>query len=249
MNKIQVEFLGSGDAFGGGGRLQPCIYIRSAAGRFLLDCGATSLPAMKRSKINPNEIEIIMISHLHGDHFGGIPFFMLDAQLIGKRSQPIIIAGPPGIEQRSKEAMEVMFPGSSKVQQKFSVEYIELLPGTATMIKNIEVTPFSVLHPSGAPSLALRLGIAGKIIAYTGDTEWTDSLIQACRGADLAISEAYFFEKKVKFHMDYKTIIAKKNELGVKRLVITHMSEDMLKKIEEAEIACEYADDGKVFYI
>ena len=244
MGKIQVEFLGSGDAFGGGGRLQACIHIKSAGSRFLLDCGATSLPAMKRHDINPNEIEMIMISHLHGDHFGGIPFFMLDAQLISKRSQPLIIAGPPGIEQRSKEAMEVMFPGSSKVQQKFLVEYM-----ICPVLRCIEVTSYPVQHPSGAPSLALRLRLADRIIAYTGDTEWTDSLIPACREADLVISEAYFFEKKVKFHMDYKTIIEKKDELGVKRLVITHMSEDMLKKIEEAELACEYADDGKILYI
>lgn len=249
MKQIQVRFLGSGDAFGCGGRLQPCIQIGLGGLRFLLDCGATSLPAIKRYYINPNEIEMIIISHLHGDHFCGIPFFILDAQLISKRSQPLIIAGPPGIEQRCKEAMEVMFSGSSKIQQKFSIEYVELLPGAVRTLYGIEVASYSVQHPSGAPSLALRFNIAGKIIAYTGDTEWTDNLIPACREADVVITEAYFFEKKVKFHMDYRSMMGKKDELGIKRMIITHMSEDMLEKIGEAEVECEYADDGKVFYI
>lgn len=247
MGKIEVKFLGSGDAFGSGGRLQSCIHIKSDHNQFFLDCGASVLPAIRRFDIDPNDIEAIMISHLHGDHFCGIPFFILDAQLISKRSKPLVILGPEGIMKRANEAMEVLFTGSSKVQQKFTLEYLELQPDSVQKYKEIVIKPFLAEHPSGAPSLALRIFIEGKTIAYTGDTEWTDNLISACEGADLLISEAFVYDRKIKYHMDYQSIYAKKEELGIKKLIVTHMGQEMLQRIKEVE--CDYAEDGKIFEI
>ena len=95
--EIKIRFLGTGDAFGHGGRLQPCILVETPLRRFLVDCGATATIAMHRYGILPNDIDLILISHLHGDHFGGLPFFILDAQLHSKRRAPLTIAGPEGI--------------------------------------------------------------------------------------------------------------------------------------------------------
>src|SRR2546427_537766 len=93
METIQVRFLGSGDAFGSGGRLQTCICIKATTSTFLVDCGASSLIALRRFGVTPNDIDMILLTHLHGDHFGGIPFFILDAQLISKRSRPLDCRG------------------------------------------------------------------------------------------------------------------------------------------------------------
>jgi ribonuclease BN (tRNA processing enzyme) len=112
---MRIQFLGSGDAFGSGGRFNTCILVEAAAGVFLIDCGASSLIAMRRFRVVPNRIGTIFISHLHGDHFGGLPFFILDAQLVSRRVEPLTIAGPPGLRQRLAEAMEAFFPGSSRV--------------------------------------------------------------------------------------------------------------------------------------
>src|SRR5262249_33892577 len=87
-----VRFIGSGDAFGSGGRFQTCILLEGNTESALIDCGASSLVALKASGINPSTMGSILITHLHGDHFGGIPFFILDAQF-AKRTQPLIIAG------------------------------------------------------------------------------------------------------------------------------------------------------------
>ncbi|MGD8765925.1 MAG: MBL fold metallo-hydrolase, partial [Desulfobacteraceae bacterium] len=99
MTQVSVRFLGSGDAFGSGGRLQTCIYVKSEAAKFLIDCGASSLISMKQYGVSLLDVETILISHLHGDHFAGIPFFILDSQLISHRIDPLIIAGPPGLEE------------------------------------------------------------------------------------------------------------------------------------------------------
>ncbi len=244
METIQVRFLGSGDAFGSGGRLQTCICIKTTTSTFLVDCGASSLIALRRYGVAPNDIDMILLTHLHGDHFGGIPFFVLDAQLISKRSRPLVIAGPPGTKKRVVEAMEIFFPGSSQVQQKFSLDIRELTSDQPQAMGEVIVTAYRVQHASGDPSLALRIECNGKSITYTGDTEWIETLLPAAKGADLLIAEAYYFEKKVKFHLDFHTLMAHLDELQPKRLIVTHMSEDMLARLEK--LPCEYAEDGKL---
>jgi ribonuclease BN (tRNA processing enzyme) len=240
--KVRVRFLGSGDNFGSGGRFQTCIHVDAGKSRFLIDCGASSLIPMKREKIRSDEIDLILISHLHGDHFGGIPFFILDAQLISRRETPLVIAGPPGLTRRVREAMEVFYPGSSGVERKFAVEYVEMTEGEHRQIGGLAVFPVRVIHGSGAPAYALRVECAGKVIAYSGDTEWTDALRQVADGADLFICESYGFDKQMKNHLNYRTLMSHRSDLRCKRLMITHLGEASLKRM--GEIALEVAADG-----
>jgi ribonuclease BN (tRNA processing enzyme) len=244
MSEIRVRFCGSGDTFGSGGRLQTCIHIVTGETQFLLDCGASALVGLKRAEVNLAEIEIILITHLHGDHFGGLPFFLLDAQLVSKRLKPLILAGPPGLAGRVREAMEILFPGSAQVKQAFAMTYIEFADRQPAKLGPLRVTPYQVVHPSGAPPFALRVECGEKVITYSGDTEWTEALVEAANGADLFICEAYFFEKKVKYHLDYQTLLAQRNQLACKRIVLTHMSDDMLGRLANLEL--EYAEDGKL---
>jgi ribonuclease BN (tRNA processing enzyme) len=246
MTDINVTFLGSGDAFGSGGRLQTCMHVDAGTTRFLIDCGTTALIAMRRFGVDPNGVDTILISHLHGDHFGGLPFLILDGQF-GRRTTPLRIAGPPGIRGRLEAAMETFFPGSTKVERKFAIEVTELAAGATTEIGALSVTPQLVTHPCGAPPFALRIGIAGKTICYSGDTEWTDALVTAAKDADLFVAEAYFWERKVKFHLDFATLWSQRAAIGARRLVVTHMSPDMLGRL--ADLPCEYAEDGKRFTI
>lgn len=247
MTKVSVKFLGSGDNFGSGGRFQTCIYVQSESAKFLIDCGASSLVAMKQFGVNLLDVDTILITHLHGDHFAGIPFFILDSQLISRRTAPLLIAGPPGLEDRIFRAMEVMFPGSSSVKQKFKITYFEIPESTPVTIGALLVSAEQVIHGSGAPSYAIRVEFDGKIIAYTGDTEWTDSLIKIASGADLFIAEAYYFEKKMKNHLNYRTLLDRRQELQCKRIILTHMSDDMLGRLDSLEF--EYAEDGKEFLV
>ncbi len=242
MSQVEILFLGSGDAFGSGGRFQTCFHVRAEATQFLIDCGASSLIAMKRFGVDPSSLDIILLSHLHGDHFGGLPFLILDAQF-SRRTRPLVIAGPPGVEARVRDAMEVLFPGSSAVQRKFIMQFAELAEGSETVLGPLSVIPYRVVHPSGAPSFALRVTCEGKVIGYSGDTEWTDTLVQAARGADLFICEAYVFEKKIKYHLDYRTLMDRRTQLGCRRLMLTHMSDDMLQRLQGLD--ADWAEDGK----
>jgi ribonuclease BN (tRNA processing enzyme) len=196
---------------------------------------------MKREGVAPTDIDTILVSHLHGDHFGGLPFLILDEQF-STRTRPLVIAGPPGIEARTTEAMEVLFPGSSGVRREFVVRFQELADGVTASAGRMRVTPFEVVHLSGAPSYALRVELEGRVITYSGDTEWTDRLIAAASGADLFICEATSFDKRVPLHLDYATILEHRSELDCKRIILTHMNTDMISRSSELEM--ETAHDG-----
>ncbi len=241
---VAVTFAGSGDAFGSGGRYQACIHVRAPGqAPALLDCGATSLSALKARGLDPGEIGTVFISHLHGDHFGGLPFLILDGQF-SRRTRPLTIAGPPGTADRLRQLMESSFPGSSGVRRRFDVNVNELAPGSTSVVAGIEVTTWEVDHPSGAPPLALRLGIGAAVIAYTGDTSWTESLAAAADGADLLVAEAYYYDKAIPYHLRHADLVTHRASLTSRRIVLTHMSADMLGRAARGLLAFEAAYDG-----
>lgn len=242
---MQVQFLGSGDAFGSGGRFHTCFHVTGRTVNFLIDCGASSLIALKARPIDRNAIQAIFVTHFHADHFGGIPFFVLDAQFFSKRTQPLHIVGPQGLATWYQRAMETAFPGSSATKPKFAVTLVELEPRRQTTVADIQVMPFQVNHgEAGGPFLAYRFEAEGHSIAYTGDTEWTDELLVAGHHADLFIAEAYFFDKKVKLHLDLDSLRMHLPQIAPKRLILTHMSDDMLARLDT--LSYETAHDGMI---
>jgi ribonuclease BN (tRNA processing enzyme) len=238
---VKVRFLGSGDAFGSGGRFQTCIHVELGTSQLLLDCGASSLIAMRRFGVDPQAIDAVILSHLHGDHFGGVPFMILDGQF-RRRTRPLVVAGPPGVESRVRDTMEVLFPGSTRVERKFDTRFVELADRVSVAVGPVNATGFEVSHASGAPPLALRIAGEGKVLTYSGDTEWTESLIDAARGADLFIAEALFYDKRVKDHLDLATLLRHRSRLDCRRLILTHMGEDMLVRLRGLPV--EAAEDG-----
>ncbi len=240
---LDFHFVGCGDAFGSGGRFNTCFHVTGDTANFLIDCGATSLVALKRAGIARNSIRTILITHFHADHFGGLPPFMLDAQFFSKRTDPLTIAGPPGLKQAYVQAMETAFAGSSGTKPKFELKLLELTERETAGIDGLAVTPFLVQHGKpGGPFFAYRIEVEDRVIAYSGDTEWTDALIDAGRNADLFVAEAYFRDKKVPLHLDLASLEARLPEINPKRLVLTHMSEDMLR--QRADVPYECAEDG-----
>jgi ribonuclease BN (tRNA processing enzyme) len=241
---MQVQFVGCGDALGSGGRFNTCFHVTGERVNFLIDCGASSLPALKRLGIARDEIDLILITHFHGDHFGGLPFLLLDAQFT-RRSRPLVVAGPAGIETKLANLMEALFEHSSKTKQRFDLSVIALEPEQSRTFGEVKVTPYPVVHgESGGPFLAYRVEAGGRVISYSADTEWTDMLIPVARGADLFIAEAYYYDKIVKNHLSLKTLEAHLPEINAKRLVLTHMSDDMLARLDELPYTA--AHDGMV---
>jgi ribonuclease BN (tRNA processing enzyme) len=241
---MQLQFIGCGDALGSGGRFNTCFHVTGETANFLIDCGASSLPAFKQRGIARDGIDLILITHFHGDHFGGLPFLLLDAQF-SRRTRPLVIAGPKGIEMRLTQVMEALFEHSSKTKPRFELSVVALEPEVTRSFGAVSVTPYPVVHgESGGPFLAYRIEAEGRIIAYSADTEWTETLIPAARDADLFIAEAYYYDRVVKNHLSLATLEAHLPDIKPKRLVLTHMSDDMLGRLET--LSHTAAHDGMV---
>jgi ribonuclease BN (tRNA processing enzyme) len=244
---MQLQFVGCGDALGSGGRNNTCFHLTGNTVNCLIDCGASSLPALKKLGIARENIDLILITHFHGDHFAGLPFFMLDAQF-SRRSRPLVIAGPEGIEMRLTQVMEALFEHSSKTKPKFDLSVVALKPEEPRTFGAVTVTPYPVVHgESGGPFLGYRIEAEDHVIAYSADTEWTETLIPLACEADLFIAEAYYYDKVVKNHLSLATLEARLPEIKPKRLVLTHMSDDMLGRLDA--LAHTAAHDGMIVEI
>jgi ribonuclease BN (tRNA processing enzyme) len=242
---MQLQFVGCGDAFGSGGRFNTCFHLVGRGINALIDCGATSLVSMNKLAINRNDIDVIFISHFHADHIGALPFFILESNYVLKRQRPHTISGPPGLKSHYAEIMEVAFPGSNSLELSFPLTLRELEIGKRNEIAPMRLTPYHVVHDDRAgPCLGFRIEAEGKVIAFSGDTQWTETLIDIGRDADLFICEAYTRDKPVTGHMALSLLEPHLGKIRPKRLVLTHMSNDMLAR--RAELPFETAEDGMI---
>ena len=225
---MHLTIIGCGDAFGTGGRLQSAYLLDLGDRKVLLDCGATTQIGFNRIGFNANEIDTVLISHLHGDHFAGLIWMLLSALYVTKRKAPLKIVGPPTIAARFTAMAEALFPDVTKTPRAFDLEFIEISAGTPYVDADLHVTAFEVRHPSGAPSHALRIKAAQRTLAFSGDTEWVDTLVPCAANADLLLIECCAVDRPMKFHLNWRTIEQHLPQLSAKRIMLTHMNADML---------------------
>jgi len=240
---IGVRFLGSGNAFADGGRSHACIHVTAPGVSLLLDCGGSSLPAIKRH-LDPAGITAIAITHLHGDHFGGIPF-LLDEQKWAGRKTPLVIGGPPSLRMRLELESQAFTIGTSREYLGFDAMYL-VLGRDEQELAGARVSAFPVKHSPQSEPHGLRVRVGGKLIAYSGDAAWSEELVALARGADLFICEATLFaaseEKTNPVHVSYETLRANRARFECDRMVLTHLGATSLAHAREMEIDC--ATDG-----
>lgn len=243
---MKLHILGCGDAFGSGGRNQSAYLIEAADRLFLLDCGPAALLAMKRVAIDPRRLDVIFLSHLHGDHFGGVPFLLIEYLYREPRTRPLTIAGPPGTEARVRRLLEVMYSGAKEIS---FLNFKILAPATPQMIEGIEVLPFRVPHQVDDISLGLKVRYQGKEILFSGDSAWTDEFIQRARGVDLFLCECSFYREQPGMHVNYQILRAHLERLECKKLLLTHLGEEMLAHSAMLDSRVSLAADGMVIEI
>jgi ribonuclease BN (tRNA processing enzyme) len=244
---MNLHILGCGDAFGSGGRNQTGYLVEASDRLFLLDCGPTTLLAMKRAGFDPGHLDAIILSHLHGDHFGGIPFFFVEYLYQKPKDNPLTIAGPPGTEERVRKLFGIMYGSGQSAKEIPPTRFEVLMPEQMQSVNGIDVFPFRVPHQTHDISLGLRVGYEGKQILFSGDSAWTDVFIVHARGVDLFLCECSFYSEQPGMHVNYFTLQANLSRLGCKKLVLTHMGEEMLAR--RNELAAISAEDGMVIEI
>lgn len=232
---MRLTIIGCGDAFGSGGRSNTCFWVEAGDATLALDFGATSLVEMKRRGLSPDSLDAIVLTHLHGDHFGGLPFLLLDCQFDSRRERPLTIIGPVGTAERIKAAQEVFFPGTSTISWRFPLHIVDLPCRQRHAFGAIEIETREVIHPSGAPATGVRMRDGDKLLGYSGDTSWTDALFGLARGCDLFVCDCLDSEDMHAPHLDLSTLIAQRARFQAGRVMLTHMSDAMLDRLDHAE--------------
>jgi ribonuclease BN (tRNA processing enzyme) len=222
---------------------QACILVETRDQRLLLDCGMTALTSLGRIGLDPSQIDAIVISHLHGDHFGGVPLLLLDASLRG-RPTPLTIAGPADTSRRVQQSLEVYGWTSASME---AATFVELVPGVSRRIADCDLTAFEVPHNAATAPTGLRLVADGAVIGYSGDSGWSDALVGIAHDADLFICGVWSFDTQDATFIDLQTLLAQHGRLGCKRIILTHLGPSLLA--HRAEVPFEVATDGLVIQL
>lgn len=240
----ELTFVGTSDAFGAGGRRQSAIFLRAAAGGVLVDCGATTGTGLSELGVERDEIDTILISHFHGDHFGGIPALLLAALYEDARKDPVRIAGPRGIEQRVRQLAVAMGYGLDEQDWSFPIVFQELRPNDETEVGPVRVSAFETHHSPHTHPHGLAIATGTERIVYSGDTGWFDGLPRAVGEANLFITECTYLTDKYEYHLNHGALIEHEAEFDCERIILTHLGSEMTDRRGQCHF--ETADDGLV---
>lgn len=241
MSATTFQVLGSGDAFASGGRLHSCFYLKTDTTGILIDCGATVLTSLKQHGVQLDDIDTVLISHFHGDHYGGLPYFLLACGVHG-RTKPLTIVTPEGGKQRIEALLALLYP-KTDTWRSLDLHFVEFRQSASSLnISEARVRAYPVYHSEASKPHGLRIEINGKIIGYSGDTSWTPALVDIAQDADLFVCECNFHDEKIEGHLDYDTLINNEHLLSHRRILLTHLGETMLERLDE--LKHPYAVEG-----
>ncbi|MGH7899147.1 MAG: MBL fold metallo-hydrolase [Candidatus Binatia bacterium] len=243
-NQVQLIVLGAGDAFGNGGRRQSSYLVRGSSATFLMDAGPTVLAALQDAGRDCNEVDFVLLSHLHGDHFGGLPFMIMEYLYDRPRTRELVIAGPAGTEQRVWDLFRAMYKEASAMPITYPLRFQTLVAGENVEIGGVAIEPFSVPHQEREPSLGLKVRLDGKTILYSGDSGWTEEFVERAAEVDLFLCECCFWETEVYFHINYPQFERNRHRIGARRVVLSHLGREVLSKLDRVKDEC--ARDGMV---
>lgn len=246
----ELIFIGTSDAFGAGGRRQSGIVLRgdngvgapAPPGAILLDCSPTTGTGLASLGIARTSIDAIAVSHFHADHFGGIPQFLLASNFEDRRERPLDVVGPPGVEKRVFRVAAALGHDMSRGLH-FPLRFREWPTGGGPVdVGAAEISTFAAQHQADTRPHSFVISWEGKQVVYSGDTGWYDALPERVGAPDLFVCECTFFDREFEFHLTYQTLLANRERFRAKRMILTHLSEEMTHRRGHLEFEC--ADDG-----
>jgi ribonuclease BN (tRNA processing enzyme) len=218
---LDLLFLGSGNAFSEG-RYWSSFLVN---GRYLFDCSPIAVPHLKQCGIALEDIEVIFISHFHGDHYFGLPFLFLEFAEKTHREKDLTIVGPPGVMERTMKVTEAGYANVFRKKDRgYSLSFQEVVDDTSAEIAGMRFVARRVEHVPDLQSFGYRAEIDGRTIAYSGDSMLCDALVDLGRGADVFVVECSKWEGPGGVHIDPDGLRELRQRLGpAPKFVLTHL--------------------------
>lgn len=223
---IDLAFMGSGNAFAP----ERCWSGFVLNQRHVFDAPPTALYSLKRMQLPLAGIRTVFISHFHADHFFGLPFLLLEYAYLTKRSEDLTIVGPPGIEARLSQLVEIGYPSLNKTNAGYRLCFVEVEDGREREVNGLRYEAIEVEHGGEAlQCFGFRVTERGRVLSYTGDTSYCEPLVRLATGADVLVTDctyAHGFDKPE--HMSFDEVRKLQEQIGGDtQLVLTHLGGDL----------------------
>ena len=194
---LDLRFIGTGNAFAPGGL---CWNGFMVTGKYLFEAPPQSLQSLHHIGAKTNEIEAVIISHHHGDHFLGLTFLLLEWKY-ALRKTPARIVGPPGTRELATLIGESVYPGLMNLP--YEVIWDEVGAGERFRVGDLDICTLAMEHDERlSATLGFAVEVGGKRLGYTGDSALCDSVYQLAREAEVLVSECVSRDLDLPMHMN-----------------------------------------------
>ncbi|KPA16271.1 Beta-lactamase-like domain protein [Candidatus Magnetomorum sp. HK-1] len=208
-NKITVVVCGSNSPFPSvsdaeNTPAQACTAV-FVNGQFLLfDAGDGAERSLERLNFPMSDLSAVFITHFHNDHFADLGE-VIDRSWTFERRHKLSVYGGVGITQiingiKSSYEFDYAYRNEHHGKDFLPLEYVDVIPypieigdGESIVVyekEGVVVTAFDVNHPPVEPALGFTVTFGGKKIVISGDTTFTETLLQQSKDADVLVSDA-----------------------------------------------------------
>lgn len=221
-----IAFLGTGNFLAAGRYWNSFVIDRS----ILVEPCPTVLPHLRRCGIGIDEINLIAISHFHADHTFGWPFLLLEL-VQSRRSRPLTIVGPPGVEAYLAEMLDLAgVPNiAAAAARSLDLRFTEL-DSQWHRLDGVAVRGVAVEHVEHLACFGLLFDFGGRTIGYSGDTRPCDGLVELAQRSDVLIIECNDHHAPTTLpltHMDVASVRELQRQFPDLALVLTHLGPDV----------------------
>ncbi len=238
---LEVCFIGTGDAFGSGGRRNSAILLREGSRTILLDCGVTTHTGLRQCGVDPTEIDSIVISHFHADHAAGVPFLLLGYLYEDRRERPLQILGPRNIEEVVMATTRA-FHFDTGIERRYPLEFVEFQAGERVETAGFGVIPKPAFHHPHTHPHILRVESDDRALVFSGDTGWHEELPEKVGDVDLFISECVYMEESFEYHLSHARLDAERERFKCGSIILTHLGSEVLGDL--GRVRFDSAHDG-----
>lgn len=217
-------------------------------GKILVDCGAGTFKQLLRLGCKVEEIDTILITHLHSDHFMDVPFMMLAASKNYDNEQKLTIFLPEGGIKATHEIAKYLWNPEDITETWWpqNIELIEYQNGEVFAKDGVKAEPVKVVHGELKAS-GFIIEKDGKRIGFSGDSIICDGVERIVKMTDWAVLDASCPKAGNTVHMGLNDIYELCSEYPNKKIVATHMYDDARKTICQDIPNLIIPDDGEIF--
>lgn len=257
---IRVLLCGTGSPEVSAAKAQSCTLVAAGGKLFLFDVGDGAVRSLAQSKVPIEDLTRVFVTHFHSDHFNDLATLINSGWIWGRKT-PLEVQGPVGMRSvidglsrayaldEDYRAANMPHLNAARAAARAAPLEVTFAAGRRSVRvydqDGITVDATLVAHDPVKPALGYTLNYAGKKLFISGDTEISSVYLEAMKGADLVVHEAYathmvrraipqmraigrdfdaeVIERTIPYHADTIALAKQAEQSGTKHLVLTHM--------------------------